>query len=74
MLQGKSTIPGAQGVEADEGLAAKAMALVRTHGEAKAREMLGVDRLLLPRVIARLPVRAGTLALVRESLAKMEAA
>lgn len=69
----QSTIPGAQGVEPDATDAERVLALVREHGEQKTREILGVDRLILPRLIARLPVRRGTLECVREKLGKVSA-
>lgn len=43
-------------------------ALVREAGEAATVRHLGISRLALARVVAGLPVRAGTIALVREAL------
>jgi hypothetical protein len=65
----RSPTPRAQGVEPNEGDRSAVLALVRSHGEAKAAALLRVDRATLARVAAQFSVREGTLALVRQRLA-----
>jgi hypothetical protein len=68
-----STLPkGAQGEAAPQDVRDAITALLAAHGEAATVDRLGVDRQTFARVLAGLPVRRGTLALVRESLAKTE--
>lgn len=75
MNQGeRSTIPGAQGVVPPEDLRAQIGAIVQRLGERAAMTKLGYSRIVFARLLAGLPVRAGTIVLLRERLAAMEAA
>lgn len=48
--------------------------LIDEHGEVGAGELLGISRQALARAVGGLGVRAGTAALVREALAKLDEA
>jgi hypothetical protein len=65
----RSATPGAFGVDPTETDRQAVLALVRRIGEAPAVAHLGINRFTLARVAATLPVREGTLELVRARLA-----
>lgn len=67
----KPTAPHSQGVTPSESEQQGVKALMLADGERAACRKLGIDRTTAARVAAGLPVRRGTLALVRESLAAL---
>lgn len=61
---------GAQGEPAPQALSDRLRAMFEAEGETIIVRRLGIDRGTLVRVIAGLPVRRGTIALVQEALTK----
>lgn len=61
---------GAQGEPAPQAVSDRLRALFQAEGETTIVKRLGIDRGTLVRVIAGLPVRRGTVALVEEALAQ----
>jgi hypothetical protein len=59
-----------RGVTASPELQAQVTEVVRTLGDAEASRRLGISRVALLRLLAGMPVRAGTLALAREGLSR----
>ncbi|WP_281320437.1 hypothetical protein [Polyangium sp. y55x31] len=64
----RSKIPRAQGVTPPDDVRQAVGALVSTIGERAALESLNISRQTLARVTGGLPVRVGTLVLVRQQL------
>ena len=68
-----TSIPGAQGVVLSADGRARLAALIAARGERVVAVAVRVGRPALGRVLAGLPVRLGTIALVEQGIAKLEA-
>lgn len=69
----KGSLFPAKGSAVPDDLHAEIVSLIATEGEGAARARTGLSRTAFARVVAKLPVYPGTLALARESLRKQPA-